>query len=57
MIQSYNLDADDAYHYAAAELHGLNLVSLDVGFDCTPRGRLEPLAALNQYRASQQQNP
>ena len=54
---SHNLDFDDAYQYVAAELNGLTVVSYDADFDRTPRGRLEPLAALSQYRASQRQNP
>ena len=48
----YGLDVEDAYQYVAAEENGLTLVSLDADFDRTPRGRLEPLAALGQYRAS-----
>ena len=54
---SYNLDYDDAYQYAAAELHRLALVSLDADFDRTPRGRLTPAAALNQFTAGQQSPP
>lgn len=55
--RTHNLDFDDAYQYAVAELHNLKIVSLDADFDRTPRGRLEPLAALNEYLASQKQNP
>ena len=46
-----DLDFDDAYQYAAAELHGLTLVSLDADFDRTPRGRLTPAAALASFTA------
>ena len=48
-VKAHNLDFDDAYQYAAAELHGLALVSLDADFDRTPRGRLTPAAALARY--------
>lgn len=57
---NHNLDFDDAYQYVAAELHNLTLVSFDPDFDRTPRRRLDPLAALGQYQASQppqQQQP
>ena len=50
VVQSFRLDLDDAYQYAAAELHNLNLISLDVDFDRTPRGRLTPEHALQQFR-------
>jgi predicted nucleic acid-binding protein len=53
VAQLYRLDFDDAYQYAAAELRGLTLVSLDADFDRTPRGRLTPAAALAQYSAGQ----
>ena len=51
VTKSYRLDFDDAYQYAAAELHGLTLVSLDADFDRTPRGRLTPAAALAAHAA------
>ncbi|CAA9417322.1 MAG: hypothetical protein AVDCRST_MAG64-2699 [uncultured Phycisphaerae bacterium] len=54
---THRLDFDDAYQYAVAELHDLKIVSLDADFDRTPRGRLEPLAALSHYQASRKQNP
>jgi uncharacterized protein len=57
VCKTYNLDFDDAYQYATAELHSLRIVSLDSDFDRTPRGRLDPLAALTQYQTSQKQNP
>lgn len=50
---THRLDFDDAYQYAAAELHNLTLVSLDVDFDRTPRGRLTPAAALQAFRDEQ----
>ena len=34
----FNLDFDDAYQYAAAEKHSLQLVSFDGDFDRSPRG-------------------
>ena len=36
------LDFDDAYQYAAAEQHGLTIVSYDPDFDSTPKGRKTP---------------
>ena len=57
---AYRLDFDDAYQYVAAEFHGLTLVSLDVDFDRTPRGRLTPAAALQAFKdeqAKRQQGP
>jgi predicted nucleic acid-binding protein len=55
----HRLDFDDAYQYVVAELHDLKIVSLDADFDRTPRGRLEPLAALAHYIAlrEEQQHP
>jgi predicted nucleic acid-binding protein len=50
---AHRLDFDDAYQYAAAELHNLALVSLDADFDRTPRGRLTPAAALQQFMDEQ----
>jgi len=38
----FNLDFDDAYHYAAAEKYNLNIISLDSHFDRTDRGRKTP---------------
>ena len=52
-MNRHALDVDDAYQYAAAELHNLNLVSLDADFDRTPRGRLTPAAALQQFTDEQ----
>jgi predicted nucleic acid-binding protein len=52
---AHRLDFDDAYQYAAAELHNLTLVSLDADFDRTPRGRLTPTAALQQFNDEQRQ--
>jgi uncharacterized protein len=42
----YNLDFDDAYQYAAAEKRKLAIVSFDVDFDRTPRGRKTPAEIL-----------
>lgn len=44
--QSYNLDFDDAYQYAAAEKRDLLIVSFDKDFDRTPRGRKTPAEAM-----------
>jgi predicted nucleic acid-binding protein len=51
--RTHGLDYDDAYQYAAAELHGLRLVSLDADFDRTPTGRLTPAAALQAFKDEQ----
>jgi len=40
--KAFNLDFDDAYQYATAEIYNLNLVSFDTDFDKTKRGRLTP---------------
>ena len=42
----FNLDFDDAYQYAAAQKHGLALVSFDSDFDRTERGRKTPAEIL-----------
>ena len=52
---AHNLDFDDAYQYVTAEIHGLQLVSLDADFDRTPNGRLTPAAALQRFKDEQQQ--
>jgi predicted nucleic acid-binding protein len=39
----FNLDFDDAYQYALALKHDLNIVSFDRDFDRTDRGRKIPL--------------
>ena len=39
---AFRLDFDDAYQYAAAEMHDMTLVSLDADFDKTARGRCSP---------------
>ena len=51
---THKLDFDDAYQYAAAEIHGLTLVSLDNDFDRTPRRRLTPAEALKVFQDEQQ---
>ena len=40
--EKFNLDFDDAYHYAVAGKHDLILVSFDADFDRTQRGRRTP---------------
>lgn len=42
----HRLDFDDAYRYAAAETHGLTIVSFDTDFDKTPKGRKTPSQAM-----------
>ena len=42
----FNLDFDDACQYAAAQKHGLALVSFDSDFDRTERGRRTPAEIL-----------
>jgi predicted nucleic acid-binding protein len=40
--KNFNLDFDDAYQYAVAEKHGLNIVSFDADFDRTEKKRKVP---------------
>ena len=40
--QTFNLDFDDAYQYAVAKKHDLEIVSFDSDFDRTDLGRLTP---------------
>jgi len=42
LCEKYGFDFDDAYQYAVAEVHGLDIVSFDHDFDGTARGRKEP---------------
>ena len=44
--QKFKLDFDDAYQYAVAEKHGLEIVSFDTDFDRTDRGRIPPGQAI-----------
>lgn len=46
IAQKFNLDFDDAYQYAVAEKHDLQLVSFDRDFDRTERERREPAEVL-----------
>jgi hypothetical protein len=46
VIEQYNLDFDDAYQYAAAEIYDLMIVSFDGDFDRTQRGRTTPAVVL-----------
>jgi uncharacterized protein len=41
-IEQFQLDFDDAYHYAAAEKYDLTLVSFDEDFERTRLGRKVP---------------
>ena len=45
-VQQFNLDFDDAYQYAVAKKHDLQLISFDTDFDQTDRGRQEPADVL-----------
>ena len=47
ICQSQKLDFDDAYHYLAAEIHDLQVVSFDTDFDRTTRGRRIPADVLH----------
>jgi len=42
VMEQFNLDFDDAYHYVAARKYNLILVSFDSDFDRTPFGKKEP---------------
>ena len=46
IVQKFSLDFDDAYQYAVAEKHNLQLISFDGDFDQTARGRKEPAEIL-----------
>lgn len=46
LMNTYQLDFDDAYQYVAAEQYGLTLVSFDTDFDGTPLGRMTPAQIL-----------
>lgn len=46
IAQKFNLDFDDAYQYAVAEKHNLQLISFDRHFDQTDRKRKEPAQIL-----------
>jgi hypothetical protein len=48
--QRFRLDFDDAYQYAAAAKTGATIVSFDVDFDRTDRGRKTPAEALAEVR-------
>ncbi len=50
--QRFGLDFDDAYQYAAAEKHGLTIVSFDSDFDRTERGRRTPGQILSERQTS-----
>jgi len=41
--QKFNLDFDDAYQYAVAEINNLNIISFDSDFDRTEKGRKTPI--------------
>lgn len=50
--QQFRLDFDDAYQYAAAQQHGLTLVSFDSDFDKTFLGRKSPEEILSTLAQS-----
>ncbi len=41
-LKRFSLDFDDAYQYAVAEKHGLEIISFDADFDRTEIGRKKP---------------
>ena len=48
IINSFNLDFDDAYQYVAAEREQATIISFDKDFDKTPQGRQTPGQVLHQ---------
>lgn len=42
IVERFKLDFDDAYQYAIAQKHDLQLVSFDKDFDRTEKGKREP---------------
>ena len=42
LCKKHGFDFDDAYQYAIAEIHGLDIISFDHDFDGTSLGRKEP---------------
>lgn len=56
IMESYNLDFDDAYQYFAAEKRDLIIISLDRDFDRTPRGRKTPSEILNSLKNLEQKD-
>jgi hypothetical protein len=51
-MDRHTLDFDDAFNYVVAEKLDLTIVSSDVDFDKTPRGRLTPAQAAQAIRGS-----
>ena len=47
-MTQFRLDSDDAYQYVAAAKYQLTLVSFDVDFDRTERGRKTPADILGR---------
>ncbi len=44
--KQFNLDFDDAYQYAVAEVYNLDIISFDADFDRTEKGRKVPDSAI-----------
>ena len=42
IINQFRLDFDDAYQYVASEKYNLTIISFDIDFDHTERGRKTP---------------
>ena len=52
----FQLDFDDALHYATAKKHNLTLVSFDHDFDRTDLARITPSDILSQYDDNDSEN-
>lgn len=46
IVDKFNLDFDDAYQYAVASKHELQLISFDADFDRTERKRKAPIEVI-----------
>src|SRR5690349_19517168 len=51
-MDRFSLDFDDAYQYTVAEREQAEIVSFDIHFEQTDRGRLTPAQVLDQLRRS-----
>jgi predicted nucleic acid-binding protein len=49
----FGLDFDDAYQYTVAELNNLEIISFDLDFDRTIKGRKVPIDAIRHIASSQ----
>ena len=46
IVDKFNLDFDDAYQYAVASKHDLQLISYDADFDRTDKKRKKPIEVI-----------